>query len=54
MGETGRKYIDCREYPSDKKCTLAISGSEPDVMEPRCRTPSRSTATRTRRSSALS
>jgi len=33
MGETGRKFIDCREYPTDNKCTLAISGSESDVLE---------------------
>lgn len=33
MGETRRKYIDCREYPSDNKCTLAISGEEPDVLD---------------------
>jgi hypothetical protein len=33
MGEAGRKYIDCREYPSDNKCTLAISGDEKDVLE---------------------
>ena len=28
-----RKYIDCREYPSEKNCTLAISGSEEEVLE---------------------
>lgn len=33
MGEAGRKYMDCREYPSDNKCTLAISGSEAEVLE---------------------
>ena len=33
MGETGRKYIDCREYPTEKPCTLAISGSENDVLD---------------------
>jgi hypothetical protein len=33
MGDAGRKYIDCREYPSDNKCSLAISGTEPDVIE---------------------
>jgi len=27
-----RKYIDCREFPSDKNCTLAISGSEDEVL----------------------
>ena len=33
MSETGRKYIDCREYPSENKCTLAISGNESDVLD---------------------
>jgi hypothetical protein len=33
MGEAGRKYIDCREFPSDNKCSLAISGNESDVLE---------------------
>lgn len=33
MSDAGRKYIDCREYPSDAKCTLAISGSEGDVLD---------------------
>ncbi len=28
-----RKYIDCREFPSDKNCTLAISGSEEEVLD---------------------
>ena len=28
-----RKYIDCREFPSDKNCTLAISGSEDEVLD---------------------
>lgn len=27
-----RKYIDCREYPSDKKCSIAMSGEEEDVV----------------------
>jgi hypothetical protein len=29
---TGRKYIDCSEYPSDSNCTLRISGTEDEVM----------------------
>jgi len=33
MSDAGRKYIDCREYPSEAKCTLAISGNEGDVLE---------------------
>jgi predicted small metal-binding protein len=28
-----RKYIDCREFPSDKNCTLAISGTEDEVLD---------------------
>jgi predicted small metal-binding protein len=30
----GRKYIDCRDYPSESKCTVAISAdSENEVLE---------------------
>lgn len=28
-----RKFIDCREYPSEKNCSLRISGTEDEVME---------------------
>jgi hypothetical protein len=28
-----RKYIDCRHIPSDKNCTVAISGSEEEVLD---------------------
>ncbi len=28
-----RKYIDCREIPSEKGCTLKISGTEEEVLE---------------------
>lgn len=28
-----RKSIDCREYPSDKNCSLKISGTEDEVLE---------------------
>ena len=27
-----RKFVDCREYPSDSKCTLKISGEEEEVL----------------------
>ena len=27
-----RKFVDCREYPSDSQCTLKISGEEEEVM----------------------
>jgi hypothetical protein len=28
-----RKYIDCREMPSENNCDLAMSGSEDHVLE---------------------
>jgi predicted small metal-binding protein len=28
-----RKYIDCREFPSEKNCSLKISGTEDEVLE---------------------
>ncbi len=28
-----RKVIDCRNFPSAKNCTLAISGTEDEVLE---------------------
>ena len=28
-----RKAIDCREFPSEKNCTLRISGTEDEVLE---------------------
>ncbi len=28
-----RKIIDCRLFPSEKNCTLAISGSEAEVLD---------------------
>ena len=29
-----RKYIDCREYPSESKCTLALcADSEDELLE---------------------
>jgi len=28
-----RKSIDCRDYPSDKTCSLKISGSEAEVLD---------------------
>ena len=31
--EQGRKFIDCRKYPTEKPCTLAIHGSEKDVLD---------------------
>lgn len=31
--QTGRKFIDCSEYPSEKNCTLKLSGTENEVLE---------------------
>ena len=28
-----RKSVDCREYPSEKGCTLKISGTEKEVLD---------------------
>jgi predicted small metal-binding protein len=28
----GRKYVDCREMPSEKNCSLYISGTEDEVV----------------------
>ena len=28
-----RKYIDCRDYPSEKNCSLKISGREDEVLD---------------------
>jgi predicted small metal-binding protein len=28
-----RKSIDCRDYPSEKNCSLEISGPEEEVLE---------------------
>lgn len=28
-----RKYVDCRDYPSEKGCTLRISGTEEEVLD---------------------
>jgi hypothetical protein len=32
MAET-RKVIDCRRFPAEKPCSIAISGTEGDVLE---------------------
>jgi len=28
-----RKFIDCRNYPSEKNCSLRISGTEEEILE---------------------
>ncbi len=33
MSSSRRKVIDCRLFPSEKNCTLAISGTEDEVLE---------------------
>ena len=33
LTQQSRKFIDCREYPSEKNCSLRISGTEDEVME---------------------
>ncbi|HVI82664.1 MAG TPA: DUF1059 domain-containing protein [Chthoniobacterales bacterium] len=30
---TQRKSIDCRDYPSEKGCTVRISGTEQEVLD---------------------
>jgi predicted small metal-binding protein len=32
-GQQQRKSVDCREYPSEKGCTLKISGTEEEVLD---------------------
>jgi predicted small metal-binding protein len=33
MAELQRKVIDCRNFPSEKNCSLAISGTEEEVLQ---------------------
>ena len=33
MASPTRKSIDCRNYPSDKNCSLKISGTESEVLD---------------------
>ncbi len=30
---SSRKSLDCRNYPSEKNCTLKISGTEEEVLD---------------------
>jgi hypothetical protein len=32
-GPMARKYVDCREIPSENNCDLAMSGSEEHLVE---------------------
>ena len=33
MPDQKRKSIDCRNYPSDKNCSLKLSGTEDEVLD---------------------
>lgn len=33
MAEEKRKLIDCRDFPADKPCSVAISGTEDEVIK---------------------
>ena len=33
MPDTLRKSMDCREYPSERGCTLRLEGSEDEVLD---------------------
>ena len=32
MSSNKRKFVDCREMPSEKNCSVRISGSEEEVV----------------------
>jgi len=32
MPNSKRKFVDCRDMPSEKNCTVRISGSEEEVV----------------------
>jgi len=32
MQNATRTYIDCRDYPSESKCSLRIAGTEEEVL----------------------
>ena len=33
MQNATRSYIDCRDFPSEKNCTLRISGTDQEVLQ---------------------
>jgi hypothetical protein len=33
MPDSKRKSIDCRDYPSEKNCSLKISGTKEEVLD---------------------
>jgi predicted small metal-binding protein len=32
MAASTRKFVDCREFPSEKNCSLMIAGTEEEVL----------------------
>jgi predicted small metal-binding protein len=34
--EMARKYMDCRDFPSDFKCSIRISGEESEILRAAC------------------
>jgi len=33
MADTKRKIVDCRDFPSEKNCSLTIAGTEEEVLD---------------------
>jgi predicted small metal-binding protein len=33
MQTSVRKFVDCREFPSEKNCSLTIAGTEDEVVK---------------------
>jgi predicted small metal-binding protein len=33
MQTSARKFVDCRDFPSDSKCSLTIAGTEDEVVK---------------------
>lgn len=33
MADTKRKVADCRDFPSEKHCSLTIAGTEEEVLD---------------------
>jgi plasmid stability protein len=33
MAVSVRKFVDCREYPSENNCSLKITGTEEEVLD---------------------
>jgi len=52
MAKNERKAADCRLFPSEKKCSVTIAGTEDEVLEIAVQHAVTTPATRRRRSSA--